>query len=263
MRLPWDKSKEVQLDLLDAEPGATTSPQPVSAGPRAVVSSRDAAATLPAAAMPIGSDGKPLLLAVSMFFEDAHNPRTEFPEESIAELAEDIQQRGVLQPLVVHPADNDGRHQVHFGAKRLRAAIRAGLHEVPVVVRDLPADRYAQVAENQKRSTYGNWVSERTTHSSEVAEMALAHAVCDKVEAAYRRGDLFEKRVGLMSEWAALLDVGAAAKSGRASVRGRVPRLVQQSPALRAQRDAALAVAICSALHQPGLLQRQQPQQQV
>lgn len=48
-------------------------------------------------------------------------------------------------------ADSDGRHQVHFGAKRLRAAMRAGLHEVPVVVRDLPADRYAQVAENQKR----------------------------------------------------------------------------------------------------------------
>ncbi len=101
--------------------------------------------------MPGGNDGRPLLLAVSLLYEDADNPRTEFPEELTAELAEDIQQRGVLQPLVVHPADSDGRHQVHFGAKRLRAAIRAGLHEVPVVVRDLPADRYAQVAENQKR----------------------------------------------------------------------------------------------------------------
>jgi len=53
--------------------------------------------------------------------------------------------------------------------------------------------------------------------------------------------------------------VGAEAKSGRAGVRGRVPRLVQQSLALRAKRDAALAVAICGALRQPGLLQRQQP----
>lgn len=92
-----------------------------------------------------------MLVAVSMLYEDSNNPRTEFPEESLAELAEDIQQRGVLQPLVVHPADDGGRHRVHFGAKRLRAAIRAGLHEVPVVVRDLPADRYAQFAENQKR----------------------------------------------------------------------------------------------------------------
>jgi ParB family chromosome partitioning protein len=151
MRLPWNKSKEVQLDLLDAEPRAAASQQPVAAAPRAVVSSRNAAANAPAAAKPGGNDGRPLLLAASMLYEDAHNPRTDFPEESIAELAEDIRQRGVLQPLVVHPADSDGRHQVHFGAKRLRAAIRAGLHEVPVVVRDLPADRYAQVAENQKR----------------------------------------------------------------------------------------------------------------
>jgi ParB family transcriptional regulator, chromosome partitioning protein len=151
MRLPWNKSKEVQLDLLDAEPGAAASSQSVEAGPRADLTSHNAAANSTVAAIPSGNDGRPLLLAVSMLFEDAHNPRTEFPEESIAELAEDIRQRGVLQPLVVHPAGIDGRHQVHFGAKRLRAAIRAGLHAVPVVVRDLPADRYAQVAENQKR----------------------------------------------------------------------------------------------------------------
>jgi ParB family chromosome partitioning protein len=151
MRLPWNKSKEVQLDLLDAEPNATASPQTVAAAPRAVASSPDAAAISSPAAKPSGNDGRPLLLAVSLLYEDAQNPRTEFPEKSIAELAEDIQQRGVLQPLVVHPVDGDGRHQVHFGAKRLRAAIHAGLREVPVVVRDLPADRYAQVAENQKR----------------------------------------------------------------------------------------------------------------
>ena len=151
MRLPWNRSKDLQLDLLDAEPSATASPQPAATAPRAVVSNRDAAAISPAAAKPGGNDGRPLLLAVSLLYEDAHNPRTEFPEEPIDELAEDIQQRGVLQPLVVHPADSDGRHKVHFGAKRLRAAIRAGLHEVPVVIRDLPADRYAQVAENQKR----------------------------------------------------------------------------------------------------------------
>jgi ParB family transcriptional regulator, chromosome partitioning protein len=151
MRLPWNKSKEVQLDLLDAEPATIAPHQPVETAPRAGVSKPDSGAIPPASAKLGGHDGRPMLVAMSMLYEDAHNPRTEFPEESIAELAEDIQQRGVLQPLVVHPADSYGRHQVHFGAKRLRAAIRAGLHEVPVVVRDLPADRYAQVAENQKR----------------------------------------------------------------------------------------------------------------
>jgi len=51
----------------------------------------------------------------------------------------------------VHPANTAGRYRIHFGAKRLRAARRAGLDMVPVVVRDAPGDPYAQVAENQKR----------------------------------------------------------------------------------------------------------------
>jgi hypothetical protein len=44
------------------------------------------------------------------------------------------------------------------------------------------------------RSTFSDWVAERAAFPSEVREMALAHTVSDKVEAAYRRGDLFEKR---------------------------------------------------------------------
>ncbi len=52
------------------------------------------------------------------------------------------------------------------------------------------------------RSTFRDWVSEETNHSPEVAEMALAHAITNKVEAAYRRGKLLEKRKLLMSDWA-------------------------------------------------------------
>ena len=52
------------------------------------------------------------------------------------------------------------------------------------------------------RSTFRDWAAERTGYPNEVAEMALAHAVGDKVEAAYRRGDLFEKRVRIMADWA-------------------------------------------------------------
>ena len=51
------------------------------------------------------------------------------------------------------------------------------------------------------RSSFRDWASEATAHPRDVVEMALAHAVGDKVEAAYRRGDLFEKRAGLMAEW--------------------------------------------------------------
>jgi integrase len=51
------------------------------------------------------------------------------------------------------------------------------------------------------RSTFRDWTAEQTDYPREVAEMALAHTVDDKVEAAYRRGDLFEKRRRLMDEW--------------------------------------------------------------
>ena len=52
------------------------------------------------------------------------------------------------------------------------------------------------------RSTFRDWAAEKTHHPRDVAEMALAHTISDKVEAAYRRGDLFEKRRALMDDWA-------------------------------------------------------------
>jgi ParB family transcriptional regulator, chromosome partitioning protein len=91
------------------------------------------------------------MVATSCLYEDPHNPRTEIPDADIEELAEDIEQHGILQPIVVHPADREGRYRIHFGCKRWRAAQRSGLREVPVVVRESPANPYAQVSENQKR----------------------------------------------------------------------------------------------------------------
>ena len=52
------------------------------------------------------------------------------------------------------------------------------------------------------RSTFRDWCAERTNYPQHVAEMALAHAIGDKVEAAYRRGDLMEKRRRMMEDWA-------------------------------------------------------------
>ena len=63
------------------------------------------------------------------------------------------------------------------------------------------------------RSTFRDWAAERTSYPREVAEMALAHSVGDKAEAAYRRGDLFEKRRRLMNEWARFCGTIAAAKT--------------------------------------------------
>jgi integrase len=52
------------------------------------------------------------------------------------------------------------------------------------------------------RSAFRDWASEETNHPGDVAEAALAHMVKDKTEAAYRRGNLLEKRRTLMDDWA-------------------------------------------------------------
>jgi integrase len=59
------------------------------------------------------------------------------------------------------------------------------------------------------RSTFRDWAAERTGFPAEVAEMALAHTISGKVEAAYRRGDLFEKRRQIMDAWAKFCDMPA------------------------------------------------------
>ena len=52
------------------------------------------------------------------------------------------------------------------------------------------------------RSTFRDWAAEATAHPNHVVEQALAHTIGNAVEAAYRRGDLFEKRRHLMNDWA-------------------------------------------------------------
>ena len=64
------------------------------------------------------------------------------------------------------------------------------------------------------RSTFRDWVSERTDYSRDVCEMALAHVVGDQTEAAYRSGDLFDKRRGLMAEWAKFCGAGRPTRRG-------------------------------------------------
>src|SRR5262249_29617286 len=52
------------------------------------------------------------------------------------------------------------------------------------------------------RSSFKDWATETTDHARDIVEAALAHALGDKVEAAYRRGDALEKRRALMADWA-------------------------------------------------------------
>jgi ParB family chromosome partitioning protein len=151
MQFPWQKSRDGQLDLLDeaSVPNSLShlaSPHPLASelAPTPTVSPRSTSTASAA-------NGRPLQVAIFLLYLDPDNPRTEFAEENINDLAQDIRERGILQPIVVHPADAAGRYRIHFGALRLRAARKAGLQDVPIVVRDVAADPYAQLAENLKR----------------------------------------------------------------------------------------------------------------
>ena len=101
-------------------------------------------------AQPVAT-GAPMMVAIDRLVEDQDNPRTEFPAHELEELAADIAERGILQPIVVEMLDPDGRCLIRFGAKRFRAARLAGLEQVPVTVSRRPRDAYDQVAENLKR----------------------------------------------------------------------------------------------------------------
>lgn len=88
-----------------------------------------------------------------MEIEPNHDqPRKDFDEKALSELAESIEQHGVLQPLVVRPLAN-GAYQLVAGERRWRAARIAGLIEVPVVIKELSDEEVIEIAmiENLQR----------------------------------------------------------------------------------------------------------------
>ena len=97
------------------------------------------------------NSGQPLLLPVEAIDEDPDQPRLEFDDDSLRELAETIARRGVRQPISVrpHPVDPD-RWILNFGARRLRASKLACKADIPAFV-DEAADSYDQVIENEQR----------------------------------------------------------------------------------------------------------------
>ncbi|MFD1787396.1 ParB/RepB/Spo0J family partition protein [Sphingomonas floccifaciens] len=89
---------------------------------------------------PVGSDGAPVptgvrTLPVSALTPHPDQPRRHFDEDKLDELARSIAARGLIQPIVVRPHGHD--YQIVAGERRWRAAQRARLHEIPVIVREL------------------------------------------------------------------------------------------------------------------------------
>jgi ParB/RepB/Spo0J family partition protein len=95
----------------------------------------------------------PALRFIALDVIDAHaQVRTEFKDESIAELAEDLKARGMLQPVLLRPAD-EGRYIIIAGERRIRAARVAGLAAVPAIVGETTPEQAddMQLAENIQR----------------------------------------------------------------------------------------------------------------
>lgn len=95
----------------------------------------------------------PTTLPLSALVRNPNQPRQHFDEEALEELAASIREMGILQPLVVRPAEA-GKFEIVAGERRFRAAAMAGLTEVPVVVRTGGAQAALEMAivENVQRS---------------------------------------------------------------------------------------------------------------
>lgn len=91
-------------------------------------------------------------LKLSDIEPNRNQPRKEFNEEALAELADSISQHGVLQPLLVRPLP-DGGYQIVAGERRWRACRMAGVSEVPAVIRELTESQVMELAliENLQR----------------------------------------------------------------------------------------------------------------
>jgi ParB family transcriptional regulator, chromosome partitioning protein len=105
---------------------------------------------------PRGADntnGGPRRLPVEFIIANRANPRRDFDSDQLDELTASIKEKGVMQPLLVRPSETPDRFEIIAGERRWRAAQRAGLHDVPVIVREVD-DREAlelAIIENVQR----------------------------------------------------------------------------------------------------------------
>ncbi len=131
-------------------------------------------------------------------------PRMHMAPEALEELAQSIRARGVVQPIVVRPAEDGVHFEIIAGERRWRAAQAAGLTEIPAVVREVPDDAALAIAliENIQREDL-NAIEEATAVGRLIEEFSLTHQ-----EAADAIG---RSRVGV-SNLLRLLDLGDEAR---------------------------------------------------
>jgi ParB family transcriptional regulator, chromosome partitioning protein len=116
-----------------------------------------------------------LRLEVSKIRPNPRQPRRSFDEAALNELAGSIRAQGVLQPVVVRPLP-DGQFELIAGERRWRAAQRAGIHQIPAVVRDVPDGKLLELAliENLQREEL-NAIEEAEAYRILVDDLELTH----------------------------------------------------------------------------------------
>jgi ParB family chromosome partitioning protein len=139
-------------------------------------------------------------LPLDLIERGRYQPRMHIAEESLEELTQSIRARGVVQPIVVRPAEDGVHFEIIAGERRWRAAQAAGLSEIPAVVREVPDDAALAIAliENIQREDL-NPIEEATAVGRLIEEFNLTHQ-----EAAEAIG---RSRVGV-SNMLRLLDLG-------------------------------------------------------
>ena len=86
------------------------------------------------------------VLPVERLQPNPNQPRREFSPDALQQLAQSIRQKGIVQPLIVRVIGADGRYEIVAGERRWRAAQIAGLHEVPIVIRDFDDVEVLEIA---------------------------------------------------------------------------------------------------------------------
>ena len=101
-------------------------------------------------------DGEQRIVGVDQIRASPLNPRRDFREEDLEELANSIRQKGLIQPLIVRPSMSDGQpcYEIVAGERRWRASQRAGMHTLPVIIRELTDQQHLELAliENVQRA---------------------------------------------------------------------------------------------------------------
>ena len=127
---------------------------------------------------PTAGRGAPRKAPIEFLRPNPHNPRKAFREDELDELAASIRERGVIQPVIVRPVPRIAdAYEIIAGERRWRAAQRAGLHEIPIVVIDV-SDREAlelAIVENVQRADL-NALEEANGYAQLGADYKYSHA---------------------------------------------------------------------------------------